>query len=148
MKNDARARYTIMRIKGAFLSLAEKKPDSKITVREICELAEINRATFYHHYQDIYALKEQIQEETVAEFATFVKEQLSRSRSIEETLCMILEGIDGCAQDDPAFIYFSRDEGFLKKFMGYFMEEFAEEIRRYYPQYSEEERRILYQFAS
>lgn len=35
----------------ALLSLLLKKPLEKITVRELCEKAGINRTTFYHHYE-------------------------------------------------------------------------------------------------
>ena len=35
----------------ALLALLLKKPLGKITVRELCEKAGINRTTFYHHYE-------------------------------------------------------------------------------------------------
>lgn len=34
----------------------QKKPLEKITVREITEECDLNRQTFYYHFQDIYAL--------------------------------------------------------------------------------------------
>lgn len=37
------------------------KPISKITVREICEAAKINRSTFYAHYLDVYDLFERVE---------------------------------------------------------------------------------------
>ena len=37
-----------------FIKLLEEKDISKITVREICTLAKINRTTFYNHFIDIY----------------------------------------------------------------------------------------------
>ena len=46
MENDARNRYTRMRIREAFWEKIKKKPIEKITVKEICEKAEINRTTF------------------------------------------------------------------------------------------------------
>ena len=39
----------------------EKRPIGKITVREICEQAEIHRSTFYAHYQDVYDLVERVE---------------------------------------------------------------------------------------
>ena len=51
-KNDARVRYTQKVLKDSLLQLLEKKPINKITVKEVCELAELNRATFYAHYTD------------------------------------------------------------------------------------------------
>lgn len=35
----------------ALLALLLKKPLEKITVRELCEKAGVNRTTFYHHYE-------------------------------------------------------------------------------------------------
>jgi AcrR family transcriptional regulator len=37
----------------------------KIKVTKICELALINKTTFYNHYQDIYALSDEIENETI-----------------------------------------------------------------------------------
>ena len=36
------------------------KPVSKITVQSVMEQAQMKRQTFYYHYQDIYALLEEI----------------------------------------------------------------------------------------
>lgn len=44
----------------AFLQLLEEKPYNKITVKNIVELCQINRNTFYYHFQDIPDLLEQI----------------------------------------------------------------------------------------
>ena len=52
-KEDRRTKYTRQVIKDTFLKLLEKKAYPKITVTEICKLAEINRGTFYLHYYDM-----------------------------------------------------------------------------------------------
>ena len=39
----------------------EHRPIGKITVREICEQAQIHRSTFYAHYQDVYDLVERVE---------------------------------------------------------------------------------------
>lgn len=62
MKTDARVRYTRQVIENVFLALLKQKPLGKITVREICEKAEINRSTFYKHYEDIYFLMHNLEE--------------------------------------------------------------------------------------
>lgn len=63
MKTDARVRYTRMVIKQNFFQLLKEKPIGKITVKEICERSEINRATFYKHYSDPFDLLEKTEEE-------------------------------------------------------------------------------------
>lgn len=62
MKTDARIRYTRMVIRQSFFQLLKEKPVSKITVKEICDKSEINRATFYKHYRDPFDLLEKIEE--------------------------------------------------------------------------------------
>ena len=52
--NKAKSKYfnTAIRFNKALLSLLEKKPFAYITIREICEQAEVNRSTFYLHYEN------------------------------------------------------------------------------------------------
>ena len=51
-RTDARVRYTQHVLKESFLMLLRDKPVNRITVKEVCELAELNRATFYAHYSN------------------------------------------------------------------------------------------------
>lgn len=79
---DARTRYTLNAIKNALLSLLKEKSIEKITVREICLLAEINRATFYRHFDNQYALLEILQEEMFEEIKQAVQAQADSSEVI------------------------------------------------------------------
>lgn len=45
-----------MMIRESFIQLLKEQPVSKITVTKICEMAEINRATFYKYYNDAFDL--------------------------------------------------------------------------------------------
>lgn len=65
--SDLRTKRTRASIRSAFLTLRAKKPLEKITVKELAELAQINKATFYLHYRDIYDLSDQIENEILAE---------------------------------------------------------------------------------
>lgn len=64
---DRRIKYTKNIIKSTFLSLLEEKDIKKITVSEICKLSDINRATFYRYYLDVYDLLNKIQEDFITE---------------------------------------------------------------------------------
>ncbi|MDD6799613.1 MAG: TetR/AcrR family transcriptional regulator [Firmicutes bacterium] len=68
MKNDARVRYTIKVCKEALLKLLEEKPINKITVKEVCDEAGINRATFYSHFSDCFDLLESIENDLLSDF--------------------------------------------------------------------------------
>ena len=62
---DLRIQKTRAAIKSAFLELRRKKPIEKITVTELAKLAEINKATFYLHYSDIYSLADEMEDEVI-----------------------------------------------------------------------------------
>lgn len=62
---DLRIERTRRSIINAFIELRAKKPLEKITVKELSELALINKATFYSHFTDIYDLSEQLEKETI-----------------------------------------------------------------------------------
>ena len=53
-KNNRQYQNSDVRMKQAMLELMNQTPFDKITVRLICEKAEVNRSTFYAHYADIY----------------------------------------------------------------------------------------------
>lgn len=63
---DIRVQKTETAIKNAFLELRAQKSVEKITVKELCQRAQINKSTFYTHYADIYALSDAMQAETIA----------------------------------------------------------------------------------
>lgn len=52
-KTDRRTLYTVALIKNAFLDLEKELPYEKISVKKVCDRAEISRATFYLHFASI-----------------------------------------------------------------------------------------------
>ena len=46
-------------IRDAFWELLEEKPYNKITVQDIVNRCQVNRNTFYYHFQNIPALMEE-----------------------------------------------------------------------------------------
>ena len=68
MIENRKTQYTENAIQKAYITLLLADPDRKITVRELCETADINRGTFYLHYQDIPALQQKLEREAVQKF--------------------------------------------------------------------------------
>lgn len=64
---DYRIEKTKHSIYNAFIEMRAHKPLERITVKEICELARINKSTFYAHYVDIYDLSEKIESAIISE---------------------------------------------------------------------------------
>jgi len=71
-KLDRRKRYTRMVLKQSLLGLLKEKSFSSVTVKEICERADINRSTFYAHYQDQYELMERIENEIIEDMTEYL----------------------------------------------------------------------------
>lgn len=72
IKSDRRIKYTKMTIKQSLVKLLQEKPISKISVKEICETADINRSTFYAHYTDQYDLLRQMVDETLQDLNMYL----------------------------------------------------------------------------
>lgn len=64
---DKRIEKTKHGIYNAFIEMRSKKDLEHISVKELCELSNINKSTFYAHYLDIYDLSDKIESEITAE---------------------------------------------------------------------------------
>ncbi len=72
-------RKTKIKLRDGLTILMKEKPLKSITVRELADLVDINRGTFYLYYKDIYDMIEQIETEMFEEFNDIVKLRLSKS---------------------------------------------------------------------
>ena len=100
MKTDPRSRYTQSVIENAFLALIrEKKQLSRVTVSDICKIAEINRGTFYRYYLDVYDLADKLMDQGIEQ----VREMLGQEsdKGFEEMLASILRFLE----KDREFFY-------------------------------------------
>ena len=77
---DIRVKKTKRAIQNAFIELLREKPVEKITVKEIAERAEINKTTFYAHYETLDALTDQMEQQTVQ----MVTEQMTGAQQLLE----------------------------------------------------------------
>lgn len=72
--NNLRFKRTAQSIQKALLALLERKRGRRVSVREICEEARVNRSTFYAHYDSVPDLmrraEDAIYEELVKEYRT------------------------------------------------------------------------------
>lgn len=72
-KNESKYINTAVKMDKAFLELLEKKEFSYITVKEICEKAQVNRSTFYLHYETVEDLLSESVEYMNDQFAEYMK---------------------------------------------------------------------------
>jgi AcrR family transcriptional regulator len=93
MKTDARVRYTHMVIKNSFISLLKQTSLNKISVKSICDMAEINRTTFYKYYDDVYSIIEKIETELLEELQRLIGSISINQNTVVETVETILKKI-------------------------------------------------------
>ena len=84
--NDRRVKRTKKLLRDSLFSLLQKKSINEITVTELTDVADINRATFYFYYTDIFDMLNQIQDEAYELFED------------------VLQGADECAATPEAFV--------------------------------------------
>lgn len=88
---------TRLLLKTALIELMARKPFSQITIKDICETADLNRTTFYLHYADQRALladlEAEVQQKTL-EYMENVQLTADASKSIEAFLGYIREHAD------------------------------------------------------
>lgn len=65
---DRRVRKTRKQLRECLVALLKEKKVQDITVRELTEMADLNRGTFYLHYKDIFDLLEQTEAELISDF--------------------------------------------------------------------------------
>ena len=123
------AKYTQKAIIDSFMELLQKKSLDKITVKDIIEETEINRNTFYYHYQDIYDLLESAFEEETVKFRSEADPKNNFYEEYIRTVNFLLDHSDAIIH-----IYNSKSRDVIKTylesaasfFIGRFVEEAAE----------------------
>lgn len=130
-REDRRVRITKRAIRESLVELMQQYPISKISVKMICEGADINRSTFYAHYTDQYDLLHQVQQEVFDGFT----DQILRSplTTQSELTVPILVQILKYARDNAALFKAllgeSEDNGFRTALMGIAQEKSLQEIQ-------------------
>lgn len=71
-KQDRRIRKTQKQLKNSLIQLMKEKEFKNISVKDITELADLNRGTFYLHYRDTYDLLEKTEAEVLADFKSMI----------------------------------------------------------------------------
>lgn len=101
VRTDPRTRKTKRAIRNAFAKLLSEKEIVDITIRDVAELAEINRKTFYRYYSGVYQVVDEIENEIVSSY-----EQILGEIDFERDLvnpCRIFERLTATINTDLDF---------------------------------------------
>jgi AcrR family transcriptional regulator len=111
-------------IRQAFVELLKEKDLEKITVTDIITRADINRGTFYAHYQDVRAVIEQIENEIITKMVEFLSE-FRHKNFFQNPLPLLLKVSRYIEEDQDFYRILINSKGaipFLEKLKGIFVE--------------------------
>ena len=146
MGQDARVRYTKMVIQESFVSALKEKPLNKITVKELCEKAEINRATFYKYYEDVYDLLHQMETTLLDDMETAM--QISLKAGLKKTLVHILEKVKENAELYMTLFSQNGDANFPLEIFKTCYSLLSDNMSKLFPQYNQTQRGWVYTYIA
>lgn len=94
---DQRTRLTKTLLYNSIIEMAKETNIHKISIRELCNKAGINRSTFYRYYGSQYDLINEMQDEIIDKIAFRVESTATKStygKLIYITLCVLNENIE------------------------------------------------------
>lgn len=130
-KNNQRTRLSKMLFKNALMDLLKEKGSiNKVSVRELCDRAELNRSTFYAHYNEPNDLLIEIE----TELLDATEEHLKKIGAENEIGAhkYILSFLQYIRQNDKPFralLIDSTDPEFRSRFMQQSIIQFVENLR-------------------
>ena len=107
-KSESKYFNTATKMDLALISLLKKKPIEYISVSEICEMAGVNRSTFYLHYETISDLLEETTRYLLNNFLSYFSvDTKSISRNISD--CELGELVFICDQYLNPYLSYIKD---------------------------------------
>lgn len=97
--NDRRVKRTKKALLDALFELLENKPLNRITVTELTERADINRATFYFYYTDLYDMLEQIQDDAYALLLEVLEDSPVSALSVDTLAAYMTKFLKFCSEN-------------------------------------------------
>ncbi|PJI07167.1 MULTISPECIES: TetR/AcrR family transcriptional regulator [Clostridium] len=118
-KIDRRVRKTKSALLKCLTKLMSQKKLNDITVKELTELADVNRSTFYLYYKDIFDMVEQIETEMFDEFIKIfqsLNKENDRYANFLSFYTYIFEYVQSNAEICKILLGHDGDYAFIQKF--------------------------------
>ena len=121
-KTDQRVKLTIQILQNALIKCMLENHISKISVKRICDIAGINRSTFYSHFQDQYDLLDYTCNKVIENIKKYMDEYPNKIKPISHSsLTRILDYIKEDADLFNALLSDNSDLDIQKKIMKEFI---------------------------
>lgn len=143
---DARVRYTKKVIQESFFKLLKQMPVNKITVKGICDLSEINRATFYKYYTDPFDLMRQIENAYLLGMQKLIEK--ADNTNIIATLTVILTAIKENPETYTLLISENGDNTFINRVITDSYRMKKSDLKTLFPSMTETHQQWMYFFMT
>ena len=146
-KPNRRVQYTRRALREALIDLVCEKPLSSISITDICARADINRSTFYLHYQGIHDLLGEIEAHIIEQ----MEQQLTCTPTIE-TLHSLVDFLERMRQSPRNVKLFSAlcgeqgDPHFVRRLQEMAYEAFQRGWNNTMPGTAEGRKRLIYSY--
>ena len=116
VKNNRRTQMTRILFRTALIELMQEKPFNEITIKEICEQADLNRTTFYLHYTDQSALLSDVENEVYQKTLETLK-NVKPSADAPGMIAAFLEYVKSNASLFRVLFFDAGSENFRRRFI-------------------------------
>ena len=143
---DNRVRYTKMVLQQALLKVLKNKRIDQVTIKEVCDEAQVNRGTFYLHYATpndlLMEIEQQFIDENLAHFSSYMETNYEGGHLADvfrcimqnQELCQIIMGKNG----NPRFLM--RIQEMMRPSM-------VDDWCKDFPQYKREDLNYVYDYV-
>lgn len=131
-KESRRVKMTKLLLKTALIELMQEKPFSQITIKELCERADLNRTTFYLHYNNQSEVLKDIEQEAQEKAIDYMKNVGPDAKAVE-----LIEAFLNYVKENPVLFHTLLISGESQTFKPEFIRYTLQEIRQNLPYYGD-----------
>ncbi len=92
-KESRRVKMTKMILNESFLKFLAEKPLARITIKEICDDADMNRSTYYAHFTDPYDQLKKLEADIMVDMTIYVDSIVTEGLRDDKKQYQIIRGI-------------------------------------------------------
>ena len=141
---DRRAMRTAMQIKETMFSFLESKAIHEISVAQICRECQINRATFYDHYRDVFDLVQDMESDILRQLRELMETVTPEETPSDVVSQLFFAFLGQRRQQMKVFLNGERSREFSRRLDEQIMPFFERKARQNYVIPQEKERAFQY----
>lgn len=149
-RQDRRVRRTQKLLKESLLELMDQKEFKNISIKDITELADLNRGTFYLHYTDTYSLLQEMESEVLKDFQEIVSDRCNafEKDSLLHVIYPIIEYIEKNKKICKTFFENNASNDFVNRFHLLILKNGTAIIKEQYPNAGEVTLNYFFEFIT